>query len=63
MGIYDTTLLLVGHHVPPKESWWLVPEPAFHEAWLHELPRLTREELAPGVARALALKEREAGTR
>jgi len=53
MGIYDRTLLLVGHHVPPKESWWAVPDVKFREKWLENLPRLTHEELSANVATAI----------
>ena len=64
MGIYDRTLLIIGHPVPPKSSWWVQPDDAgFRRAWLKQFPRLTSEALAPGVEHALQQKEREAKQR
>ena len=59
MSIYDTTLLLIGHPIPPASSWWVrLSDEQFTVAARREFHlRMMHQRLPKGVERALAQAE------
>ena len=63
MSVYDRTLLIVGHPIPPASSWWVrLSDDQFTVVARREFAlRMSHEKLAKGVERAL--DEAETGRR
>lgn len=59
MGIYDTTLLIVGHPIPPASSWWVrLSDEQFRIAARREFHlRMRHQRLPKAVERALTQAE------